>query len=50
MREICTLFKRDFPAAPSGTATLLRLSNSYQYNPKQFLDGHHLQVLPTSIT
>ena len=31
------LKKRDIPATPSGTATLLRLSPSYLFYPRQFL-------------
>lgn len=37
------------PAAPSGTATLLRLSPSYQFYPKRLLDGYRLQVSLTSM-
>jgi hypothetical protein len=35
--SIKVLQKGGVPAAPSGTATLLRLSPSYQFNPKQRL-------------
>ena len=42
-----TLQKGGVPATPSGTATLLRLSPSRWFNPKQLLNGYCLQVLPT---
>ena len=35
--NLLELQKGGVPAAPSGTATLLRLSPSYQFNPKQRL-------------
>ena len=41
--------KGGVPATPSGTATLLQLSPSHRFNPKQLLDGYCLQVLPTSM-
>ena len=31
------LYKGGIPAAPSGTATLLRLSPNYRFRPKQLL-------------
>ena len=41
---VCFLFKGGIPAAPSGTATLLRLSPNYLTCPEQLLCGHHLQA------
>ena len=40
------LQKGGVPAAPSGTATLLRLSPNHQFYPRALLDGHALQVPP----
>jgi hypothetical protein len=37
LNHLTWLQKGGVPAAPSGTATLLRLSPSYQFNPKQRL-------------
>ena len=42
-----SLQKGGVPAAPSGTATLLRLSPSHQSCPRSLLYGHELQALPT---
>ena len=47
--SLVTLQKGGVPAAPSGTATLLRLSPSYRFNPNELLNGHPLQVPPTSM-
>ena len=44
-----SLQKGGVPAAPSGTATLLRLSPSYQFYPRSLLDGYELQVPPASM-
>ena len=44
-----TLYKGGVPAAPSGTATLLRLSPSYRFYPRTLLTGGVLQVPPTSM-
>ena len=51
MKVIVTasLQKGGVPAAPSGTATLLRLSPSYQFYPRPLLDGYELQVPPASM-
>ena len=43
------LYKGGVPAAPSGTATLLRLSPSYRFYPRTLLIGGVLQVPPTSM-
>ena len=43
------LQKGGVPAAPSGTATLLRLSPSYQFYPRPLLNGYGLQVPPASM-
>ena len=47
---LCTLvlFKGGIPAAPSGTATLLRLSPSYWFYPNEIF-YLPLQVYPTSM-
>ena len=37
-----SLQKGGVPAAPSGTATLLRLSPSHQFYPRPILDGYGL--------
>ena len=48
--QVCNqLQKGGDPAAPSGTATLLRLSPSYQFYPKSLLVGYDLQVSLTSM-
>ena len=47
--RIKTLQKGGVPAAPSGTATLLRLSPSYRFYPRTLLIGGVLQVPPTSM-
>ena len=44
-----TLYKGGVPAAPSGTATLLRLSPSYRFYPRTLLAGGVLQVPPASM-
>ncbi len=44
-----SLQKGGIPAAPSGTATLLRLSPSYQFYPRTLLNGYVLQVPPASM-
>ena len=44
-----TLYKGGVPAAPSGTATLLRLSPSYRFYPRTLLLGGVLQVPPASM-
>ena len=44
-----SLQKGGIPAAPSGTATLLRLSPSYWFYPRQLLYGYRLQVPPASM-
>ena len=44
-----TLYKGGVPAAPSGTATLLRLSLSYRFYPRTLLAGGVLQVPPASM-
>ena len=44
-----SLQKGGIPAAPSGTATLLRLSPSYWFYPRPLLYGYGLQVPPTSM-
>ena len=36
--------KGGVPAAPSGTATLLRLSPNHSFHPRPLLDGHGLQA------
>ncbi len=41
------LQKGGVPAAPSGTATLLRLSPNYPFYPKPLLVGYDLQVHQT---
>ena len=41
-----TLQKGVVPAAPSGTATLLRLSPNYQFCPRPLLYGYGLQAPP----
>ncbi len=41
------LQKGGVPAAPSGTATLLRLSPNHRYRPRPRLDGDGLQAPPT---
>ena len=41
--------KGDIPAAPSGTATLLRLSPSHRFYPRPLLGGYGLQVPPASM-
>ena len=43
------LQKGGIPAAPSGTATLLRLSPSYLFYPRPLLVGHGLQVPQASM-
>ena len=43
------LQKGGVPAAPSGTATLLRLSPSHQFYPRPLLNGYGLQVPPASM-
>ena len=43
------LYKGGVPAAPSGTATLLRLSPSYRFYLRALLMGGALQVPPTSM-
>ena len=40
------LQKGGVPAAPSGTATLLRLSPNYQFCPRTLLNGDVLQAPP----
>ena len=40
------LQKGGVPAAPSGTATLLRLSPNHQFYPRTLLIGYALQVPP----
>ena len=40
------LQKGGVPAAPSGTATLLRLSPNYQFRPRPLLNGYGLQAPP----
>ena len=47
--KIQHLQKGGVPAAPSGTATLLRLSPSYRFYPRSLLNGYELQVPPTSM-
>ena len=42
------LFKGDIPAAPSGTATLLRLSPSHRFYPKQLPCGSPSSGTPDS--
>jgi len=44
-----SLQKGGVPAAPSGTATLLRLSPSYRFYPRTLLYGYVLQVPPASM-
>ena len=41
-----SLQKGGVPAAPSGTATLLRLSPSHRFYPRPILNGYGLQVPP----
>ena len=45
-RVMAVLQKGGVPAAPSGTATLLRLSPSHQFYPRSLLIGYDLQVPP----
>ena len=40
------LQKGGVPAAPSGTATLLRLSPNHRFCPRPLLDGYGLQAPP----
>ena len=40
------LQKGGVPAAPSGTATLLRLSPNHRFHPRPLLEGHGLQAPP----
>jgi len=40
------LQKGGVPAAPSGTATLLRLSPNHQFCPRPLLNGYGLQAPP----
>ena len=47
--SLSLLYKGGVPAAPSGTATLLRLSPSYRFYPRTLLIGGVLQVPPTSM-
>ena len=47
--SIQLLQKGGVPAAPSGTATLLRLSPSYRFYPNTLLNGYMLQVPPASM-
>ena len=45
-RVMAVLQKGGVPAAPSGTATLLRLSPSHRFYPRSLLIGYDLQVPP----
>ena len=44
-----SLQKGGVPAAPSGTATLLRLSPSHRFYPRPLLNGYGLQAPPASM-
>ena len=46
LHPLFRLQKGGVPAAPSGTATLLRLSPNHQFCPRPLLDGYGLQAPP----
>ena len=48
-KDQMNLLKGGIPATPSGTATLLRLSPSYRFYPRERRYGHHLQAPPASM-